>query len=339
MNLPFDIIKLIFDYLQIMDKRSLIRSNKYLNQLFPLIKNFETEFMKIIKETKFVTKDDICFNNCEKYTLEYIYYDRDDIPDKYLEDHNKTIFTEYLTLHFNMASRTKICKKIYQKFKNDIDISKIMNGAAYVGNIEMLKWACDHGGILDEDTSKHAAAGGHLRVLKWARRNGCMWDSCTCYSAVTGGHLRVLKWAWENGCPANISICYYAALNGHLQILKWARRNGFPWSISINCAAVSGGHLAVLKWARRNGCEWQSGTCRCAALNGHLQVLKWARLNGCKWDEYTYYYAAFNGHLEILKWAYDNDCPFNITSYRFKFVCGTHTHIIEWAEENGLIQN
>jgi hypothetical protein len=62
-----------------------------------------------------------------------------------------------------------------------------------------------------------AAYLGHLEVLKWARKHGCPWDFWTCFHAAAGGHLEVLQWAREHDCPWDYSICHTAALNGHLR--------------------------------------------------------------------------------------------------------------------------
>ena len=138
MNLPVDLIKIILNYLPIIDKRNLIRSCQCLNQLYPLIKYFEKEFMELLNTTNFVSNKPINLNQCEIYALEYIYYDREDIPDKYLE-HNKILLTKYPLLYVNMAGkRSNICKKIYHKYSKHIN--KIMKGAILGGNLQMVKW-------------------------------------------------------------------------------------------------------------------------------------------------------------------------------------------------------
>ena len=79
------------------------------------MKKFEIEFAKLLNVTKFVSDKPIKFNQCELYALEYIYYDRENIPDEYLE-YNKNLLTNHLLLYFNMAmNQINVCKKIYCK--------------------------------------------------------------------------------------------------------------------------------------------------------------------------------------------------------------------------------
>ena len=173
MNLPIDIIKIILFYLPIIDKRNLIRSCKYLNQLYPLMKIFESEFVELLNLTKFIANKPIKLNQCELYALEYIYYDRKNIPDKYL-DYNKNLLTKHSLLYFNMAiNQINVCKKIYQKYKKEVFIHSMTDGAASVGNLEMIKWGMANGCKWNTDKCMFAAQSGNLEVLKWLRENRC----------------------------------------------------------------------------------------------------------------------------------------------------------------------
>ena len=323
MNLPIEIIKMILFHLPIIiDKRNFIRSSKYLNQFYPLMKNIESEFVELLNATKFVDTKLLKFNQSELYALEYIYYDRENIPNKYLNQ-NENLLTKYSLLYFNMAmNQTNVCKKIYNKYK--IFTNSIINGAASVGNLKMIKWIRKHknnkyNGFYT-NMCKFAALNGHLEVLKWSREIKCGRTDDTCKSAALNGHLEILKWAHENACPWNSDTCSNAALNGHLEVLKWARENGCPWNSDTCSNAALNGHLEVLKWARENSCPWTRDTCDNAALNGHLEVLKWARENHCPWNYVlTYRSAALNGNLEVIKWMIEMDARHRVVQvYNFK---------------------
>ena len=251
--LPSDIKKIIIDILPIPDKRNLIRSCKYFNNLHYLIKSYETKFVELLHVTKFVSIEPIKFNQCELYALEYIYYDRANIPDKYL-DYNKELLTKYALLYVNMAmNQTNVCKKIHKKYGRHIN--NIMCGAAYNGNLQLMKWAGKNGGCLRAILCNHVARNGHLEELKWLRKKQCPWDSLTCAFAAGHGHLEVLQWARKNGCEWNKYTCINAAANGHLEILKWARENGCDWDYSSVCIeAERTGHSEVLQWVQENGC-------------------------------------------------------------------------------------
>ena len=58
MDLPLDIIILIFNYLIVIDQRNWIFCNKQLYQLSNLVKNSELIFIKLMYESKFVHYDE-----------------------------------------------------------------------------------------------------------------------------------------------------------------------------------------------------------------------------------------------------------------------------------------
>ena len=69
--------------------------------------------------------------------------------------------------------------------------------AAWIGNLEILKWARENGCPWDKRTCENAARNGHLELLKWARENGAPWDDETCASALKGKHFEVVKYYAE----------------------------------------------------------------------------------------------------------------------------------------------
>ena len=337
MNLSIDIIKILLDYLPIIDKRNLIKSCKYLKQLYPLMKIFETEFIELLNTNKFVSDNPIKFTQYERYVLEYIYYDRENIPIEYLK-YNKNLLVAHRLLYFNMADKApNICKKIYSQFKANIE--EIMDGAVVTGNLKMVKWARMNGSNWGYHTYDMAARYGQIKVLKLLYKNNCSINTTVIYnSAASNGQLEVLKWAHKKGWPLIDNICSIPALNGHLEVIKWAHENGCEWSTAICSNAALKGNLEILKWVRVNGCPWDSGTCSNAALNGHLDVLKWARENGCPWNESTCSNAVKGGHLEVLKWARENGCEWD------DYVClnairNSQFEILEWALKNGCEWN
>ena len=279
--LPLDIKRIIIDILPIPDKRNLIRCCKSFNQLYYLMKSYEIEFEKLLNVTKFVSYNPRKFNQYELYALEYIYYDREDIPDKYLNHtHNKNLLTEHALLYFNMAmNQINVCKKIYIKYT--VFIVSIMNGAASAGNLKMLKWARKNKETgyhkLNSNICKLAALNGHLEVLQWARKKRCTaWSTDTCSNAARNGHLEVLKWARENGYDWSSETCYFAICNGHLEVLKWALENGCLCDSYVFVYAAKKGQFEILKWARENGYKLDDSLiCYEAEKNGHLEVLKW----------------------------------------------------------------
>ena len=96
----------------------------------------------------------------------------------------------------------------------------------FVGSVERLAWARDHGCPMDTTVCATIALYGQLDVLKWAVEQGLPWDALTTAAAAEGGHLEVLKWARVNGCDWLCWTIESAAERGHLDILAWARENG-----------------------------------------------------------------------------------------------------------------
>src|SRR6201996_5510443 len=200
--LPKEIVHTLFIMLPITDKRNIIRCNKELNTKKNLMSNYENEFMAKIKKTykyHLPTK----MTPLEKNTIEILY-------DGYA----------------HLIPKTYICKQ-----------NKLCNETAFmyfycsvIKNLELLKKLLHFNFKYNKYVSYGAAFNGDLEVLKWARENGCDWNSNTCTWAAENGHLEVLKWARENGCDWDSSTCSRAALNGHLEVLKWARKNACDWN-------------------------------------------------------------------------------------------------------------
>ena len=142
MDVPLDMVKLILNNLSIIDQRNLIRSCKQLYQLHPLMNQFEQNFMELITKSKFVTCYQPTLTQFDKYVLEYLYCDAENMPERYFC--NVNIFTEYSLLYLNITSE-KVCMTIYEKGYADIHL--IMTSAASNGNLDMLIWAyeiCHH---------------------------------------------------------------------------------------------------------------------------------------------------------------------------------------------------
>ena len=141
-----------------------------------------------------------------------------------------------------------------------------------LNSVTELRWCMERGyrerGYLTKEMARRAAFLGKLDVLKYARENGCPWDEQTPANAAYSGHLDVLKYAHENGCPWNKYTCSSAAVGGHLAVLKYAHENGCRWDEWTCKYAAYGGHMNVLKYLHKKGCPWSEWTCSNAAWGG-----------------------------------------------------------------------
>jgi len=119
------------------------------------------------------------------------------------------------------------------------DISYLI---ARSGDLEILKYAYDHGCPLD-NVIENAARGGYLHIIIWARERGCVWDVSTCDYCVAGGHIDLLKWLRNHDnyratcslpsneteiCPWDANVCRIAHEKKRFDILKFALDNGCP---------------------------------------------------------------------------------------------------------------
>ena len=154
----------------------------------------------------------------------------------------------------------------------------------FVGSVERLAWARDHGCPMDTTVCATVALHGQLDVLKWAVEQGLPWDALTTAAAAGGGRLDVLNGRGK-GCPWLCWTIESAAEHGHLEVLVWARERGCEWS-PLACSLRRGGHLQVLRWLRD---ESVHGKGRCALgtrgpprKRRRLVVVRWAyQIGGC----------------------------------------------------------
>ena len=107
-----------------------------------------------------------------------------------------------------------------------MDFDFVAQAAIQNDDLEMLKFAREHGCFFSPVLCAHAADGGSAELLVWLRENGCPWDENTCYYAAGGGHLDTLMWARENGCPWDAYECFDTARDAHPHIAKWIFEGG-----------------------------------------------------------------------------------------------------------------
>ena len=152
-------------------------------------------------------------------------------------------------------------------------------------NVEIIKWACMNGYLMDKMTCTYVASYGYLNILKYLHNHEVPWNEKTCENAGRNGNLDCLKYAHKNGCPWNEYTCAHTAAYGHLDCLKYAHENGCPWDNETCVNAAASGRLDCLKYAHENGCPWYEDTCSAARFFGNLDCLKYAYENGCPWYE------------------------------------------------------
>jgi len=73
--------------------------------------------------------------------------------------------------------------------------------AAYLGNLEMLKYCVENGCEVNEGTCAVAAKYGNLECLKYLREKNVKWDHRTVQLARENNHVECLNYALANNCP------------------------------------------------------------------------------------------------------------------------------------------
>lgn len=97
-------------------------------------------------------------------------------------------------------------------------------------------------------TCEGAAWIGNLHLLKELRGKGVPWDRSVTAAAASIGHLEMIKWAYENGCPIDKYASRYAANYGHLHILQWLKETNNLVDDYLFGWATNYGHLNVSLW-------------------------------------------------------------------------------------------
>ena len=73
--------------------------------------------------------------------------------------------------------------------------------AAYLGNLEMLKYCVENGCKVHKGTCSTAAKSGNLECLKYLREKNVEWDERTVQFARENNHVECLNYALANNCP------------------------------------------------------------------------------------------------------------------------------------------
>ena len=127
---------------------------------------------------------------------------------------------------------------------------------ASTNKLEFLKWArevkhCEW----DEKTIRGAAFVGNLEMLKYCFANGCPYDeSWASKQAAGNGHLDCLRFLFEKVKPSRETeknAAEIAAEYGHLDVLKYFfEERTMAIEVKYDCMSMStiGGHLDCLKY-------------------------------------------------------------------------------------------
>uniref|UniRef100_A0A6C0C7H1 Ankyrin repeat protein n=1 Tax=viral metagenome TaxID=1070528 RepID=A0A6C0C7H1_9ZZZZ len=266
----------------------------------PLI---EAEFKKILGDTKFFRMQ--YHTNLHKYSLELL-FDGHEIPNKYIIIENKIMYY-YPKIYKMLGQRgdLQLIRKILHINHNIFgwdNAEYIMQGAAKVGHVYILRWMVQSGYRRFSSATRYAAEGNQLKTLKWLIDNNFGIDGLAVSYAGKEGHMNIIKFLIEN--DENCTLRSYAAAEkGRLDIVKYFYSLDPDSLRNVGDAAINSGYLDILKFAYENGYEYESHT-----ICPHPHILTWLIDNGyVKSNINTSELVAYSGNLESLQLLYHNN--------------------------------
>jgi len=156
---------------------------------------------------------------------------------------------------------------------------------ATTNKLELLTWAREEKKCeWDIMTIKIAAYLDNLEMVKYCVANECPVDEWACASAASGGNLECLKYLHEEvKTPWDWSTADLAALNGHLHILEHLVERKYDQYSELVCAyAAENGHLDCLKYLRETAkAPWDEDAVREAHENNRIECLQYLLDNDC----------------------------------------------------------
>jgi hypothetical protein len=164
---------------------------------------------------------------------------------------------------------------------------------AHTNKLELLKWAREVKGCeWSEKTIGGAAFLGNLEMVKYCVENQCPMDADACAKAAGGGHLECLKYLHEEAGAAWTSrTAGWASLDGQLHILEYLVDQEYDEYNELSCRmAATEGHLDCLKYLHETAkAPWDGDTVRYAHENNHPECLQYLLDNECPLPEGWWY--------------------------------------------------
>ncbi len=309
-----------------------------LPELFELVKDdiiYITDIRNLSRVNKKYNK------SCEKriIELEKLYRKKYIALDftKYLNTH----CVEKYTIEIILDERYELIPENYYNQNNYIICSML----AFVGNLELLKYACSKLCPVSSYVSSCAIYNGHVGVLDWIIRGNSeiLIDSLSAgVNLGTGGHTNIFELLLENDIIMCIgTIIYNATIKGHLHMLQFIQQHYFykdkfyTHTTDSSQYAAQYGHLHILQWFYDNKYQLNDNCCLIAADCGQIKVLDWTLKHNIFTEFTDYGIIVQNGHIEVLQWLFDNNFKLNDTICKLA-VEYNQNFILKWAHEKGF---
>ncbi len=256
------------------------------------------------------------------------------------------------------------------------DFIPVLENAAHVGNLNVLKYFYDNFELLPIERSlKFIVSGGHLDVILWLEEQGLIYEyqEADLYeiirdtsaevldwlverenitiplsyieSTVYGGNLSVFKWFLKHGAQIPKEFAYDCAMNEHLNMLKYLYsldpKYVTPNVLSI---AIQKGYVDIVKWYYEtigfNLDQINKEDANLAAKYAYLDVLKYLHSLGFKFAENIINYAAsgYVNNYSTVKYLYSLGYPITSESLNAALRTG-NLQTIKFLFEKGARPN
>ena len=156
---------------------------------------------------------------------------------------------------------------------------------ARTNKLELLKWAREEKKCKwDGWTIDGAAYQGNLEMVKYCVANKCPINRWVCADAAENGQLECLKYLREEAkAPWNSETAEWATKYGHLHILEYLVERKFDQFRTYACRnAAEFGHLECLKYLHETAkAPWDSEAVREAHEKNHPDCVQYLLDNNC----------------------------------------------------------
>ena len=180
---------------------------------------------------------------------------------------NKSLWTRWWSadeLFCSQVARTnklELLKWAQEEKKCNWD-RRTIEVAAFIGNLEMVKYCVANECPIDKRACENAAENGHLEVLKYLREEAkAPWDWGTATWAARNGHLHILEYLVERKYDKYDEFaCQWAAKNSQLDCLKYLHETAkAPWDYRAVQVAHRNNHSECLQYFLDNNCPLPRG--------------------------------------------------------------------------------
>ncbi len=196
---------------------------------------------------------------------------------------------------------------------HDINFKDVLDCAIRFDRLPIVKWAIQHGAVLERNSPIIAVENGNLSMLIWLLDNGTVYASGRelYKTAYLYENFHIIEWLFTQGYQFHDGIATECITHLQFAMLKWLKDRGWSidWTLLLSNSIGTYTSRKLFRWARQfTFFDDKPFLCTQAGQSGNLKLLIYFREQGCPWDD------------KFLK---------NVSSFE-------QWHIVEWALANGV---